>query len=411
MFLNIRSLLLLTLIYGPNAGVEAVDAPPPENRLEEIVVSGAFEGRKLGTAILGTTILNKEAIQRQLDGSIGETLRRQPGISSTFFGPGASRPIIRGLGGDRIRILDSGLGSIDASSTSPDHATAIEPALAERIEILRGTAMLMYGSSAAGGVVNVLDGRIPNSAPENTFDGAVRYGHTTVNDGDEIVGAFNAQLGKVGGTTVIFHGDALYRATSDYKIPGFAESQQVRDAEAAEAEASGEALEEEAFGIAENSETKTTGAFAGLSFLFSNGFIGMNVKLLDSSYGVPGGHEHDDHDDDDDHDDHEGTEEAPVTIELDQLRYDLRGEIKGDYGFFKKVKIRFGYADYEHLELEGNEIGTVFSNEGWEGRLDFIHNGNDTWGGASGIQIKSRDFSAIGEEAFVPATISKQYGF
>ena len=142
----------------------------------------------------------------------------------------------------------------------------------------------------------------------------------------------------------------------------------------------------------------------------------MNVKLLDSSYGVPGGHEHDhdehdEHDDDDDDDDHEGTEEAPVSIELDQIRYDLRGELKGDYGFFKKIKIRFGYADYEHLELEGNEIGTIFSNEGWEGRLDFIHNGNDTWGGASGIQVKSRDFSAIGEEAFVPATISKQYGF
>ncbi|MBV1901642.1 MAG: TonB-dependent receptor plug domain-containing protein, partial [Kordiimonadaceae bacterium] len=298
MFLSIRNLLLIPLALGTKAGVEAAEAPPPENRLEEIVVSGAFEGRKLGTAILGTTILNKEAIQRQLDGSIGETLRRQPGISSTFFGPGASRPIIRGLGGDRIRILDSGLGSIDASSTSPDHATAIEPALAERIEILRGTAMLMYGSSAAGGVVNVMDGRIPNSAPENTFDGAVRYGHTTVNGGDEIVGAFNAQLGQLGDTTVIFHGDALYRATNDYKIPGFAESKQLRDAEAAEADISGEAPEEEAFGTAENSETKATGASAGFSFLFSNGFIGMNVKLLDSSYGVPGGHEHD-------HDEHD----------------------------------------------------------------------------------------------------------
>ncbi len=426
MFLRNRTILLATttLVSLPvifTTSTFAALAPPPDSHLEEIVVSGAYEGRKLGETILGTTILNQEDIQRQLDGSIGETLRRQPGISSTFFGPGASRPIIRGLGGDRIRVLDAGLGSIDASSTSPDHATAVEPALAERIEILRGTAMLMYGSSAAGGVVNVIDGRIPKALPENGFEAAIRYGHTTVNNGNAVTGAFNAELGKLGETTVVLHGDGIYRSTGDYSIPGFAESELFHEQEEAHEEEGEdhdehEEREEEAFGIVENSATKTKGGSAGLSFLFDNGFIGMNIKLLNSKYGVPGGHSHghaedddDDHEDEDHHED-EHEEEAPVTIDLDQVRFDIHGEYETDFAFFKKAKFRFGYADYEHTELEGDEVGTVFANEGWESRLDLIEKGGDNWNGASGVQIKSRDFSAIGAEAFVPATKSMQYG-
>ena len=227
--LLISTTALVPLLLASNVTVAA--APPPEGHLEEIIVSGAFDGRKLASTILGATVLNKDQIQRQLDGSIGETLRRQPGISSTFFGPGASRPVIRGLGGDRIRVLDTGLGSIDASSTSPDHATAVEPALAERIEILRGTAMLMYGSSAAGGVINVIDSRIPATLPTNGFEAAVRYGHNTVNDSNEVSGALNAKIGNIGDNSIVLHLDGLYRSTDDYNIPGFAESERLREAE------------------------------------------------------------------------------------------------------------------------------------------------------------------------------------
>ncbi|WP_417460937.1 TonB-dependent receptor [Kordiimonas sp.] len=415
----------VTFATVPTTGTLAL-APPLDEQLEEIVVSGAFEGRKLGETILGATVMRKEEILRQLDGSIGETLRRQPGMSSTFFGPGASRPIIRGLGGDRIRVLDAGIGSIDASSTSPDHAVAVEPALAERIEILRGTAMLMYGSSAAGGVVNVFDGRIATAVPEGGVDGGVRYGHSTVNHGNEVTGAITANIGSVGDANIVFHGDAMYRKTDDYKIPGFAESEAFRALEEEEHDEHEEDEEhddhddheehedEEVFGIAENSATESKGGSAGLSFIFDNGFFGFNVRKMDSTYGVPGGHEHhhdEEHDEDEDHDDHEDEhDDEAVTIDLDQIRYDLHGEFNGDFGWFKKAKIRFGYADYKHTELEGDEIGTVFSNEGWEGRLDLIEKGGERWNGATGIQIKRRDFSAIGEEAFVPPTVSTQYG-
>ena len=395
------------LKYGPppilimslfSAGAIADGIPPLENDLEEIVVSGAFEGRKIGETILGATVLNKDELSRQISGSIGETLRSQPGISSTFFGPGASRPIIRGLGGARIRVLDFGLGSLDASSTSPDHAVAVEPALAERIEILRGTAMLMYGSAAAGGVINVFDGRIPITAPDGGFEGALHYGHSSVDNGDEASAALNARIGAVGSTDILLHGDISWRDTDDYAIPDFAESKILRDLED---EDGGEE------GIAENSATRTTAGSVGLSAAFDTGFLGINIKTLDSQYGLPGGSEHGD---ETDSGDETGHGEEAVTIDLDQTRYDIHGEIKGDYGLFEKAKFRFGYGDYLHTELEGDEIGTVFANEGWESRLDLIEKGGTNWGGATGIHMQYRDFTAIGAEAFVPATQSTQFG-
>ena len=390
----------------------ALAVPPLEDQLEEIIVSGAFEGRKLGETILGATILKQDEILRRLNGSIGETLRSQPGISSTFFGPGASRPIIRGLGGDRIRVLDNGIGSIDASSTSPDHAVAVEPALAERIEILRGTAMLIYGSSAAGGVINVMDGRIPTKAPEDGFSGAARYGFSTVNQSHEVTAAMNALLTESTKGKLVLHGDYFLRDTDDYDIPGFAESAQLRALEEAEGEEEGHDEEEEAFGTVENSAVRSEGGSAGLGWIFDNGFLGINIRKLDSLYGVPGGHGHEEehegeeHDEEEDHDE----EEEVVRIDLAQTRYDLAGELSGDFGWFSKAKIRFGYSDYTHTELEGDEIGTVFKNEGWEGRLDLIEKSSKNWKGSTGIQIRRRDFSAVGAEAFVPPAISSQIG-
>jgi len=379
-------------------GAWAENAPPQENDLEEIVVSGAFEGRKIGETILGATVLNKDELSRQISGSIGETLRSQPGISSTFFGPGASRPIIRGLGGARIRVLDFGLGSLDASSTSPDHAVAVEPALAERIEILRGTAMLMYGSAAAGGVINIFDGRIPTSAPDGGFEGAVNYSHSSVDDGDEASAALNARIGAVGSADILFHGDVSWRDTDDYSIPDFAESKILRDLEDEEG---GEE------GLAENSATHTVAGSAGLSVAFEKGFIGVNIKSLDSQYGLPGGADHGDEAEDEDE---AGHGEDLVTIDLDQTRYDIHGELKGNFGPFEKAKFRFGYGDYLHTELEGDEVGTVFANEGWESRLDLIEKGGTNWGGATGIHMQHRDFTAVGAEAFVPPTESNQFG-
>lgn len=391
------------------------------HRTDEIVVTASPIERTVGETILNVSVIDGEELQRRLNNTLGETLRRQPGVSSTFFGPGAGRPIIRGLGGDRIRVLDNGIGSIDASSNSPDHAVAVDPATAERIEIVRGSGMLLYGSSAAGGVVNVLSGRIPSEVPEGGISGGLRIGGATVDDSVEAAGGFDLKLGEFGAGTLVFHGEGFYREAEDYDIPGYAESERLRALEEEEHDDDDDdhdhEEEEEAFGVAENSAFETKGGSAGLSFIFDNGFIGVSGTAIDSIYGVPGGHEHGHEEDEEDHDEeeHGEEEEGGVSIDLRQRRLDLNGEIEGNFGFFNKAKFRLGYADYEHAEVEpSGEIGTLFTNEGWEGRLELVDKPRNVLGGeltgAFGGQFRFRDFSAIGEEAFVPPTESAQYG-
>ena len=187
---------------------------------DEIIVTGSPLVRSIDEAITGTSILTGDELQDRLAGTIGETLKSEPGVSSTFFGAGASRPIIRGQGGDRVRVLTNGIGSIDASSASPDHAVAAEPAQAERIEVVRGASVLRYGSSGAGGIVNVIDGRVPSELPEQTFSGAFRLGASSVDNGIETAASLDTKLGA----NLVLHVDGTFKKTDDYSIPGLAES-------------------------------------------------------------------------------------------------------------------------------------------------------------------------------------------
>lgn len=372
-----------------------------EVRPDEIIVTASPVGRTVEETIIGTSVISEEELRQRLENTIGETLRREPGISSTYFGPGASRPVIRGLGGDRISVLDGGIGSIDASATSPDHAVSVEPAMAERIEIVRGPATLLYGSSAAGGVVNVISGRIPRALPKDGIDGALRIGKSTVDDGVEAAGGFDVKALDLGAGSVVLHGEGHYRKADDLKVPGFVESALFRQLEDEEALLAGEPLEEHPRDLAQNSAFETKGGSIGASYVFDRGFVGLSATADDTAYGVPG-HSHDD-------------EEGGVTIGLKQRRLDLNGEVSGDLLLFKRTKLRFGYADYEHREIEPNgDIGTTFANEGFEGRLEFIDKTRRALGGdlngAFGVQYKKRDFAVIGDEAFVPPTLSKQFG-
>ncbi|MEM8935822.1 MAG: TonB-dependent receptor [Pseudomonadota bacterium] len=378
---------------------------------EEIVVRSTLIERNLDDTIYGTSVLTDEALKLRLESTIGETLRREPGISSTFFGPGASRPVIRGLAGDRIRVLNAGIGSIDAAATSPDHAVSIEPATTERIEVIRGAATLLYGSSGAGGVVNVFDGRIPTDVPEDGIDGVVRFQGATADRSFETAGGVDLDLIDANEGNLVLHLDGFFREAENYQIPGFAESAILR---ASEEEEGGDDDEEaeEMFGAVENTTLETIGGAAGLSWIFENGFFGVSASIFESEYGVPGEHGH--HEEEGGEEEEE-EEEGGVTLDLEQVRVDVAGEINGDFFLFETVKVRFGYADYEHIEIEpSGEAGTVFSNEGWEGRLEFVDKTMEFAGGelngAFGVQLRSRDYSAVGEEAFVPLTESNQYG-
>ncbi len=392
--INLRATASLLCLSIPTIAAAQEDV-----ERDEIVVTASPLERSSQETIVGTTVLSGDDLERNLDASIGETLRRQPGISSTFFGPGASRPVIRGLGGDRISILDSGIGSIDASSTSPDHAVAVEPATAEKIEIVRGAATLLYGSSAAGGVVNVFSGKIPSALPDGVVDGAIRIGGSTADESVETAGGFDVTLVRNGDRGLVFHGEGSYRNADDYKIPDFAHSARLRAIEAADPLGPGP---DATRGKEPNSDLESKSGTVGLSYLFGSGFVGFSATAQDSFYGIPGSEE-------------ALPDGSGPHIDLRQRRIDFDSSIDGDFGLFKKAKLRVGYADYTHTELEpSGEPGTVFSNEGVEGRLELVDKTVNTGGGAIngalGFQWKLRDFSAIGEEAFLPETRTHQYG-
>ena len=374
-------------------------AQTPQNELlDEIIVTGSPLSATTGENLVGVSVIGGEELAHNLSGSLGETLKKVPGLSSTFFGPGASRPVIRGQGGARIRILDNGIGSIDAASASPDHATSVEPAMASRIEIIRGSGLLRYGSSASGGVINVIDGRIPDSIPDKSISGAMRVGASSVDDGYEGSLGVNFRLGDMGSGTWIGHLDASTRKTKNYSIPGLAESAVLHVSEGG-SDAERDEEEAEATGVLENSATHSRALSAGLSWIGQATFVGLAVRNLDSEYGIPGGNGHDEED-----------EEGGVTIDLKQTRIDgiARFELGG---LFEKLTINGGYGDYTHTEFEPDgAVGTVFANEGFELRTELVQAERGNWRAAYGAQVQNRDFSAIGEEAFVPPTSSVQIG-
>ena len=371
--------------------------------VDVIFVTASPHGKGSFDVLQGSNVLAGDSLEKNLEATIGETLSDLPGISSTFFGAGASRPIIRGLGGDRIRVLINGIGSIDAASTSPDHAVAGDPLTAERIEIMRGASTLLYGSNAVGGVVNIIDNRIPNYIPEMGVSGKVRLSVDSVSNDRSGGGTVNVALGN----KVVLHVDGYYRKTDNYSIPGFAESAAFRAQEEAEDHDELEEEHEEQFGFVENSDVDNKGGTIGIGWIGESATFGVSFNLNDSDYGVPG-HAH--HEEEGSEAENEEHEEEVVRINLDQKRFDLKGNVERDFLFFQEGRIRFGYADYKHVELEGDAIGTSFTNKGWEGRMEFIQQHIGNIHGSMGIQLRNREFSAIGEEAFVPPNETFQWG-
>ncbi len=355
----------------------------PLFRLDELVVSAGPLSARRSDLYQPASALSGLALGRAARSSLGETLAGEPGVSSTYYGPGSSRPLIRGLGGDRVRILDNGLGSGDVSNQGPDHAVALEPVAAQRIEIVRGPATLLYGGSAVGGVVNVFDERIPRTLPNGPLSGSLTG--VAGSAAWEKTGALTLE-GALG-TRWGWHLNGLRRATDDVRIP----------AKAAHEHRNGEE-EHEKEGVLPNSAVETSRGSLGFSWLGRDRFLGVSLSGLETTYGIPfHGHSHahtahgPDHEEDED-----------VTIRLLQRRADLEGAWRFVEGTVQSVELRLGAADYSHKELEGDELGTRFSNRFWEGRLEVTHKLVPSMTGAIGVQALARDFSARGEEVFVP---------
>ncbi len=351
--------------------------------LDEMIVSAGAGATRRSEAYQPASVMTARDLVAGGEASLGETLAKLPGVSSTYFGPGASRPVIRGIGGDRVRILEGGIGVGDASSTSPDHAVGVEARSADRIEVIRGPATLLYGSSAVGGVVNVLDGKIAREPATEPVVGYVEGLGGSVADERTGSGGVTVASGKL-----VFNASGLWRDASEYSIPGFAEA----DPDP------GEELEE---GILENSALESRRGAAGLTVIGERGYLGVAVSRQRSDYGVPAPHEEDPG--------MPAEEPDAIMIDLDQDRYDLEGALRFPTGTLRTIKGRFGIADYEHVELEGEEIGTQFFNTYFEGRLEGEISVSDESQGAFGLQMATRDFEAIGDEAFVPPTETRTF--
>jgi iron complex outermembrane receptor protein len=374
-----------------------------------VVTAGGLERLDM---LAGTSVLESDDLQRNMDGQIGEVLTKVPGVSATSFSPGASRPVLRGFQGDRVRVLVDGIGSIDASNVSADHAVTIDPLTADRIEVLRGPAVLLYGSSAIGGAVNVIDKRIPRKVPSEAFHLDATAAADTAYDLRE--GGASLDVPLAGG--LVFHVDGSWRQTNDVEIPGFVLSDALRqDVLADAAEELEEGHEEEAEelieaanlrGVLPGSATETWSLGGGLAWFGNGASLGASVGYYDSRYGVPsrpGAHHHHEEGEEGEEGEAGGEEGAvPVSIGLEQIRADLRGSLDLGDGFFEELTTRWAYSDYEHIEFEGDEVGTTFLVEGVEGRVELIQRERNGWRGSVGGQYLFRDFSAVGAEAFVP---------
>ena len=387
------SLRPLSLLLFAAAFARGQSTPPPAHshfpadepvQLENIVVSATPLERAQAELASPTSVLTGRALTLKLQPSLGESLNGQPGIASTYFGPGASRPVIRGLGGDRIRILENGTGSIDASTTSPDHAVALDPLLVDRIEVVRGPAALLYGGNAVGGVVNVINHRILSTLPDRALEGRAAFRYSSADEGKSAAALFEGSGGPLA-----WHVDAYRRTGDDLSIHGFAESVALRAQETATAADAGEPAPDFARDRLPNSAQTADGAAAGFSWIGSRGYLGFSASGHNALYGIPAAS-----------DDGEGS----VRIDLRQRRLDLHGELAQPFAIFRSARFKLGLADYRHQELEGTEIGTVFKNRGYDGRLELLHQPLGRMSGAFGVQSARSNFEAVGDEAFLPPT-------
>ncbi len=410
-------LLGLTLM----AAASAVESHAEQNdgKIEEIVVRAhplSAEGLAQPVSVMGT-----EELQRLVGSSIGATLNHLPGVYSSSFGQAVGRPVIRGLGGPRIKIMEDRIDSMDVSVTSPDHLTTIEPFSANSIEVLKGPSTLLYGTGAIGGVVDVHTGRIPHEVPDKlSFSLDAR-------------GADNADRRSTaarldgGGGGFAFHLDGFYRDADPYDIPGFAESSAFRqqeeehghdeeehEEEEEEHEEDEHEEEAEAHGELPGSDLEMKGGSFGISRVGERGFIGIAVSTYEAEYGLPGGHGHheEEHEEgEEEEEEEEHGEEGNAMLDLEQTKVDFEAALREPLNGFESFNLRISANDYEHTEVEGSgEPGTVFETEAIEARAELVHEEISGIRGSFGVQYSDREFSAEGLEAFVRPVDTESIG-
>ena len=420
-FIQTFSYALIALAFAPLYAL--AQHTMEQHQVEEVFITGEIAKSATETA-LPTTILSGEDLRQAADASLGKTLQNQLGINSASFGSGVGLPVIRGQSGARVGVIQNGISSMDAASASQDHANSIDPLVAERIEIIRGPATLLYGNGAIGGVVNVIDNRIPETLPE-AMTGALELRHNSVSSEDS--GAFKLENNA---GNIAWHLDGAYRDSGTTRIPGYAINEEALDSEHEHEEHEEHEHEHEehnSFGRIDNSDSHSRSLAAGGSWIGEGGFAGFSISHLENEYGLPpGSHIHSEsHEEEHEGEHEEEHEEGDIRIDLRQTRYEFKGELD-THGLFNRLSARLAYNDYEHTEYalahdpadvpDHGHTGTHFTNQGFETRLTAHHGrGEDRaavnpWDGVVGLQFSQNEFAVTGEEGFIPRTDIQSVG-
>ena len=404
---------LLSIAVAAASANLPLSALAEDRTMEHVIVSVPIHKQEADTA-MPVTIITGDELRRQAATTIGETLGNRAGIANSTYGPAVGRPVIRGQQGPRAITLQNNILSADVSSLSPDHAVAVEALLADSIEVLRGPSTLLYGGGAIGGVVNVIDNRIPR-APIDGVQGAVEYRYDDASAMDNGTAKLEGGNGRFA-----FHLSGTLRETDDVDIPGFAiDEKALEQQEALLGHHDEEGHEEEELenteGFIANTDSETDVITGGFSFHFGEGNLtGFSASRIESEYGLPPGtHEHDHEDEHEgEHEEHADEEEGEefIRIDMEQTRYDAILQLEQPTEWIDTIRGFMSYTDYEHKELEGTEVGTLFARETWETRVEVVYDALVGTEAVVGLQVRADEFEATGAEGYVPKTNSSEIG-
>ena len=383
--------VLSAVVMAQDAANSPSPSPSPGKtaEAERVVVTGGEIERSETDTAQSVTILSGNDLTEQAAPTLGDTLGSQPGVAASGFTPGASRPIIRGLADNRVRVLNNGTEVFDVSNISPDHAPSVSPLLSQSVEVVRGPATILFGSGAIGGVVNVTDNLIAVEQPPNRLGG-------------EVVGRFNSgdlERSGAGALTLspfphlVLHAQGSFTRTDDRRIPGFALDDRIR-ALLSPAQRGDDSFGDDPHGEVPNTFVKTRDFGFGASWVWDKGYIGGSYTRFLSEYGVPDDPEVDD------------PTEPPskVHLKLRKDQYNLRSSVVDPFPGFSTANIKFVYTDYKHDEIDGTDIGATFKTKGEDSRIELLHKPIGPVEGSIGMQILNRDFSVLGDEAFLQPT-------
>lgn len=356
----------LLSLRAQHAG-ESASSANTAMQMDTVVVTASLLGRTLAEQAQPVNVLSNQELRLRLQPTLGDTLSQQAGISSSYFGPVSSRPVIRGLSDDRVQILSNGNTNVDLSNVSPDHAVAIDPLTIDRVEVVRGPASLLYGPNSIGGVVNVIDSRISEKPLEANALGTKMRGAFDGRYNSVDRGGSGSGMIKLGVGPVVFHLDGFRRNSSNLRIP--------KETHSAWGKANRET--ESVSGVLPNSASRSDGAAAGASLVWEDGFLGLSYSGFNSAYGA--------------------VAEREVMIDLRQRRWDVRGAFLNPLAGIKAVNYKFSATDYRHTELESEGFQT-FKNRGFGGRLEVVHDKVGVFEGAVGYQLQISNFDPVSSD-------------